>query len=251
MALRGGAEVVAFFVAYETPIQLLRVTSDAFGTAMILAMMVTIVFAFTRALTREFRRRLRWMTTGIVAGCLPVFLVRVVDLLASIGLIPGESHLVDPTIQSYIVASFVLVPASISYAVLQHRLFDITIVVRQSLQYAFARGVIGSIVALPAVLFVWRTWEDRNLTVSELLFRNSGYLVLAFVAIVALQFRTRLISVIDRRFFREAYDTEQILLGLIEAIRTADSIEEVSTMASERDRGGSASPELLRRFSRS
>lgn len=234
MALRGGAEALAFFVAYEIPVHLLRIASDAFGTVMILAMMVTIVFAFTRALTREFRRRLRWMTTGIVAGCLPVFLVRAADLLASIGLIPGHSHLVDPTIQSYIVASFVLVPASISYAVLQNRLFDIAIVVRQSVQYAFARGVIGSIVALPAILFAWRTWEDRNLTVTELLFRNSGYLVLAFVAIVALLFRTRLISMIDRRFFREAYDTEQILLGLIEAIRTADSIEDVSTMASER-----------------
>lgn len=234
MALRGGAEALGFFVAYETPVQLLRIASDAFGTAMMLAMMVTIVFAFTRALTREFRRRLRWMTTGIVAGCLPVLLVRTADLLASLGLIPGHSHLVDPTVQSYIVASFVLVPASISYAVLRNRLFDITIVVRQSLQYAFARGVIGSIVALPAILFVWRTWEDRNLTVAELLFRNSGFLVLAFIAIVALKFRSRLISVIDRRFFREAYDTEQILLGLIEAIRTAESIEDVSTMASER-----------------
>ena len=236
MTLRGGVGGLAFFATYETPIRYFSVFSDAFGVTMILAMMLTTVYGFNRALTSEYRRRLKWMATGIVAGCLPVFLVRFSELFASSGIIAGHSRLVDPTIQAYLTLSFVLVPASIAYAVLKNRLFDIAIVVRQSVTYALARGVMRSVVVLPAILILWRTWEDRNLTISELLFRNAGNLILASIAIVALRFRTRLLTLIDRRFFREAYNTEQMLLGLIEAIRASDSIREVSTMASDKIR---------------
>ena len=235
-SIQGGPAGLAFFSAYETPVGYLLAFGDAFGVAMILGMMVTTIYGFKYALTREYRRRLRWMATGIVAGCLPVFLVRFADLLASTGFVSSHSRLVDPTIQAYVTVSFVLVPTSIAYAVLKNRLFDIAIVVRQSVTYALARGVMRSIVALPAILILWRTWEDRHLTIAELLFRNAGNLTLALVAIVALRFRTRLLSIIDRRFFREAYNTEQILLGLIDAIRSSDSIREVSTMASEKIR---------------
>ena len=51
-------------------------------------------------------------------------------------------------------------------------------------------------------------------------------------AAIGLRFRKRLIEGLERRFFREGYNQERILTGLVEEIRTLDSITGVARLVS-------------------
>ena len=52
---------------------------------------------------------------------------------------------------------FLAVPASFAYAILRHRLFDVSLIVRQGLRYALARRFVDALIPiLGAVLLV--TW---------------------------------------------------------------------------------------------
>src|SRR5260221_11299607 len=51
---------------------------------------------------------------------------------------------------------------------------------------------------------------------------------------VALQARQRPQTTLDRRFFREAYEQEQVLVHLIDEVRRRDSIAEVATLVGAR-----------------
>src|SRR5260221_11821438 len=51
---------------------------------------------------------------------------------------------------------------------------------------------------------------------------------------IALQSRPKLQASLDRRFFREAYEQEQVLSHLIDEVRQSDSIAEVATLVSAR-----------------
>jgi len=56
---------------------------------------------------------------------------------------------------------------------------------------------------------------------------NYGFIVLVVLIAVVLRYQRRLASWLDRRFFREGYQQERILLALIDDLRTLDSIPEM------------------------
>ena len=51
---------------------------------------------------------------------------------------------------------------------------------------------------------------------------------------LALQSRQRLQTSLDRRFFREAYEQEQVLMHLVDEVRQLDSLADVATLVSRR-----------------
>ena len=71
-------------------------------------------------------------------------------------------------------------------------------------------------------------------TVAEIATREPASIALAGVAAVALRFRPQLSLSLDRRFFREAYDSEQTLLALMDDVRASDSLAETARLVSER-----------------
>jgi len=91
------------------------------------------------------------------------------------------------------------------------------------------------LIALPVIGLLFDIVSYLNRKVTDLLFRNSiySYLLLITAAVVILVFHRRLRNWIDRRFFREAYNQERILLQLIENVKRCDSIAEMSKCVSE------------------
>ena len=77
---------------------------------------------------------------------------------------------------------------------------------------------------------------NRHRPLDEILFRNSFYFYLLAAAAVAigLVFRKRLSEAIDRKFFREQYNQDQILRELIDEVRKANSVNEMSRLVSQR-----------------
>ena len=128
------------------------------------------------------------------------------------------------------------IPASIATAVWKEQLFDVRVVVRRGLQYLFARAALRTLLALPIALLVFSIVSNPNRTVAEILTQGSGWLNLLLIGAIAatLQSRQRLQSSLDRRFFREAYQQEQVLVQLIDEVRQRDSLAEIARLVSTR-----------------
>src|SRR5207244_9943207 len=99
------------------------------------------------------RRRIKILLAGLAAGALAVVLI-VGDLVSQA--FPALEPILAPLewLRPAKEAMLFLVPASFAYAILKHRLFDVSVIVRQGLEYAAARGVLLSIVPGAATILL-------------------------------------------------------------------------------------------------
>jgi len=98
------------------------------------------------------------------------------------------------------------IPISIGVAILRHRLYDIDLIIRRTLQYGLLSLLLGlvyfGLVVLLAGAFRALTGQESPLAV-----------VLSTLTIVVLftPLRRRIQTTIDRRFYRQKYDTARTL----------------------------------------
>ena len=132
--------------------------------------------------------------------------------------------------------AMVAIPASIATAVWREQLFDVRVIVRLGLQYLFARAALRALLVLPVALLAFSIFRNPDRTVGQMLTQGSGWLNLVWIAAIgaALQSRQRLQTALDRRFFREAYQQEQVLAHLIDEVRQRDSLAEIARLVSTR-----------------
>jgi hypothetical protein len=206
----------------------------ALELASVLAMWAVILRNYVLVREPDQRRRIKWIVYGSMAGILPSLLFNVFKLILPPS---GRPISTEGAVRylSFVIGNFmsVAVPISVGYAVLKHRVFDIQIVVRRGLQYLFAKQVLRVILALPLAALVLTIIVKRDLPLTVILTSNP-FLVLLIAAVgLSLKFRRQLTHWIDRRFFREAYSQEQILLNLIEKIKELDSMPELSRLVSK------------------
>ena len=194
-----------------------------FGTAEIVLEMLTISVFFQAlgfktgtASAPDVRRRLLLLDIGATVGLTPMFLVILVGLFR--GVDPFTS-VPAPVVVSCLLLLF-LFPLTLAYVIVVHRALDVRVVLRQGLQYAFARrGVMVLRVLLwGAILLAISAAASRPNTrqvdiLKILLFGVTGIMVIGRLG-------QWLIAWTDRRFFREAYDAEHILNELSEKVRT-------------------------------
>jgi sigma-B regulation protein RsbU (phosphoserine phosphatase) len=176
----------------------------------------------------DSRRRLTLLLAGSIAGMGPMMALMIR------GLIYGRSPAarVDPGFLLLALAMQFLFPVTLAYVIAVQRAMDIRVVLRQSVQYALAkRGLWLARVAL-GVLIIW--WAI-SLTGREGLntFETLALGGVATAAVIATQRASeRAAGLIDRRFFRESYNAEQILAELADEVRTMiDERRVVETVA--------------------
>ncbi len=180
------------------------------------------------------RRKMRVVLAGCLAGLLP-WLVWYGALLLSAPPRSGQPlwSWRWPSVAAH--AALVLVPLAFAYAIVRHQVIPVSLIIRRSVQYLLAKNALRIILALPVVGLVLTILSDPNRTLVEILFRSSLYFYLLLIAAVALSlvYRKRLSELVDRKFFREAYNQEKILRELTDAIRKLDSVAEMSKHVSE------------------
>lgn len=173
----------------------------------------------TSAKTRDTRRRLKLIYVGTTISLTPLFLVVLVSLVMRKSL----THLPDWITVPSLLLLF-LFPLTLAYVIVVEKAMELRVVVRQGLQYALAsKGVrVLQMIATAAGIFFALRWSaDPTL-------RRSQQLALILVTVVFIVYSRRAAPKvqrwIDRRFFREAVNVENVLTELSEKVRTIREI---------------------------
>ena len=189
---------------------------------------VVLAMSYRRFLDTNEKRRVRVLMVGTA-----------VSLVAAIVMVWFDTFL--GRMSSMRAVLFVIMPFNsaailcLAYAILRHRVLDISVIIRQGLQYALARGgVIGFLPALGA-LFIFDLAINRQERLADI-FQNRGWLysVAAALSLLAYWKRREWLESIDRRFFRERYNAQQVLRDVVGEIRGATDFQEAAARVVER-----------------
>jgi hypothetical protein len=183
------------------------------------------------------RRRLKWIVFGTVVGLGPLFLEAVIrSLLAMAGLSQLTMTATFQFFYRLATTAPILVPLTFGYAISRHRLLGVQVVMRRGVQYLLARNVLRLAVAVPIVGLVYNFATNADRTVAQIVLDRSAsfYGLLLAAALASVTYRTQLSGWLDRRFFREVYNQERILLELIDRLKSGTSIAEMSRLVCAR-----------------
>jgi hypothetical protein len=181
------------------------------------------------------RRRLKILFYGTLTTVLPVAVLALSEGLVNAfsatqfpawrGLNEKAIWITDP--------ATLLLPLSWGYAILTRRMYDVRVVVRRSLRYLLARRALSIILLLPALALIYRIVSQPDQTIRQLIFSQPLSLSLIALASISLVYQRQISAWLDRRFFREQYDREQVLYKLIDEIGEFEDLPGIWRRVSE------------------
>jgi serine/threonine-protein kinase len=174
------------------------------------------------AVTLTERRRFRVLMVGSVVGATAGIAV-VVGYWRN----PGADIFATQTL-TLLSLVFLAMPASFTYAILRHRLFDLRLIVRQGIRYALARRFVNALIpALGAVLLV-DVLVHRSEPLGTMLQSRWWWFMLVGGALLLVRARReQWLRHVDRRFFRERYDAQRLLRSIAQQITRASSFDAI------------------------
>ena len=165
--------------------------------------------------SRDAKRRLRLVYGGAFVAFTPVLVLEIIGVV-------HHKQVEQYFPQWEFLTAYALVfvfPVTLAYVILVHKAMDVSVVIRQGLQYALARGgilVLRLAIGLALAYVVYSL--VRHVGGGTL----SSYIIIALGVALLFGLRRlseRLMRWTDRRFFRDAYRAEQILADLSENVR--------------------------------
>ena len=192
-----------------------RNTAGRYWIAIFYVSVIFFLFALTvklvSAKTSDNRRRLRVLLFGIALTLVPL---TTLDVIARI------LHIREEDLPAWLLAPiFPLIlsfPVTVAYVTVVQRALDVGVVIRQSLQYALARR---GVVLLQILVSLMVVVVAAGVTGEISFFRRVLFTAVGVAAVLLTGMGAkRLASWIDRQFFREAYNAEQILIRLAESV---------------------------------
>jgi len=186
-----------------------------------------------KAVAPDAKRRLRLLYTGSTISLGPAALLLIVQNIKG-----GELEQIFP---EWLVlgglSMMLLFPVTLAYVIVVHRAMDVRVVIRQGLQYGLART--GTRV-LQVILGLVVIWTAVNLSLDPTRSKPQKIAVIAWGVVIVIWLRRGAEWArkwIDKRFFRDAYNAEQVLEALSEEVRSIVEkqplLERVATKISE------------------
>jgi sigma-B regulation protein RsbU (phosphoserine phosphatase) len=209
----GQAENFRLFASVHTVLVPLGSAALLLQMAAVSGFFLSVGTKIGEASSADARRRLQLLINGTGAALTPLF------ILALYGLVRGFDRIDN----KYWIACLLpvsLFPITLAYTIVVQRALDVRVVIRQGLRYALAQRTVRvlQIVAFAAVAAgatMLATDPSRNRP------RKIQTIALGVLGVVFISRGSeKLRGWIDRRFFREAYNSEQILRELSEQVRT-------------------------------
>lgn len=207
------------------PVDLIRPIARAYGAIGFYVNMLAIGLFFAilghKSGTLESpdsRRRLKLLVWGTGIAITPTFLIVLYKWIFNV---PGSFFQAVPfwiAIAALLLLN--LFPLTLAYVIVVQQAMDVKVVLRQGIQYALARNGIkllqGVILIFLILGFVWVLQNFQGSVAVQI-----GFLIAGLAALPLIDYAAKKLRIwIDRKFFREAYDAEQILVELSEDVRT-------------------------------
>lgn len=233
-SLRGQEALVSlayrhFWIA-ELNIVFLRRGWEAVAAMALGGACAVLMWGYRHSTDADYRRRIRWFAVGCSIGLAPELALNLVGAFLSI---TGNREFLQSAswdVLRWVADGFlVAIPVSLTWAILRRQLLDIHIVVRRGLRYIMARRVLQAILVLPFLGLILPILFHPNRTLLDSLRRVSSIANLLLLALcgVSMKYRKQMYDWLDRKFFRTAYQQENILRTLIAKIRDCDSADQV------------------------
>jgi two-component system, NtrC family, sensor kinase len=153
------------------------------------------------------RRQMKWLVWGTGAGVLPFFAFYAVPFAL------GRTPRLGMELAGYI--PLALLPLSIAYAVVKHRLMDVELIFRRALIFVLATAaIVGiSLLAVGLLQALAGAGDEPHVTIIAVL-------CTLVVALLFTPVKSRIQDGIDRLFLRERYGSRRALLRLSQDLNT-------------------------------
>ncbi len=177
---------------------------------------------------RASKRKMRVVVAGSIAGFLPIFLTVVLFVLFDL-------RKTNPTLGQWLAVTalfaFPLFPLSFAYAIVRHQVIPVRLILRRGVRYLLiSRGfiIIQAVVVFATLSFLLT--GTRLAAIDSLGERADIVVTMAAtaLAIAGLTFlNQRVMPMIDRKFFRESYDAQQVLSELGMEMRRVSTVQQL------------------------
>lgn len=195
------------------------------GTASLLAALVILGVRLSRIADTNAKRRLKLIFLSMLPGTIAFTLQYLADILDLGRDWRGGARLLQTP-------SMILGSSIFAYAVVRHRIFNVRVLVRRSLQYALAKSTLLALMSMPAVGLAGFLYLHRSDSLAVLLTGTPAmYVLILLPLILVIRYRKRLLEALDRRFFREQYDARRLLLHVVSIIRGGSDMLALSRAA--------------------
>jgi phosphoserine phosphatase RsbU/P len=182
-----------------------------------------------RGASRSSRRKMRVVVAGSIAGFLPFFLVIGLAVIFNL----NQAQLQWPVIIA--IFCFPLFPLSFAYAIVRHKVIPVRLILRRGVRYLLvSRGfiIIQAIVVFAVLSFLL---TGTRLSFIDSFGERADIVVTMAATALAIGALTvvnqRVLPLIDRKFFREAYDAQQLLSDLGIEMRKVTNVRQLLELA--------------------
>jgi hypothetical protein len=187
------------------------IVSNPLLAVLVLAPIVALFLRFRRS-TGEERQQIKWVIYAVAMLTVAITVVSIWPAL--------DGSIIGTIL---FLAGFLAIPTSVGIAILKYRLYDIDIIINQTLVYGSVTATLvalylGGVVALQQ-LFVLLTGEKSTLA------------VVASTLLIAALFnplRRRVQALVDRRFYRRKYDAAKTLAAFNSRLREETDLDSLS-----------------------
>lgn len=183
------------------------------------------IYRYRYVSTPVQRRQTRWVVFGLATALTGLVVTGIVNaLLPTFKLSSAEALLCDLAMGTTLIFTFLAIPLTMGIAILRYRLYDIDILIRRTVVYTAFTVTLALVyfgcVALLQQLLRSITGQGQNQLVT----------VASTLAIAALfaPLRRRIQNSIDQRFYRRAYNAEQVLTAFGETVRNETDLDKIS-----------------------
>ncbi len=168
------------------------------------------------AVSADAKRRLRLLYFGGTISLTPVFVSVIVGIVTGQGDI---GNFLPEWLLFTVLGLLFLFPLTLAYVIVVQRAMDVRVVIRQGLQYALAAGGVRVLQILISVSIMFTAFY---MALKPSLRRPAQIQMICWGFVIVLLLRRAAGHArkwVDRRFFRDAYNAEQVLSELGEKVR--------------------------------
>ena len=218
-----------FIQPYLSAFDALEIAGNVFAAISVSIFITAVVVKLFTVPAPDARRRLGVVAVGSLLGLTPVLIL----LINATFSVKTPMQMAPSWALITVAILFGFFPLSLAYTVIVQRALDLRIILRQGTRYAFARG---TLIVLQIIVFVFLGFRLVHLIHHS--GRSAQLIAPVLFVITALFLRLRiarpLSQWLDRRFFREAYSVDQVLIDLSEQARTFTETEPLLRTITER-----------------